>query len=64
MILFPKFDLVCGFLTDYLHNILLGIMKLLLDSKRSKYSPWTTLGSEAMRIYYTEAAIGSRSIVF
>lgn len=31
MILFPKFDLACGFVTDYLHNILLGVMKLLLD---------------------------------
>lgn len=31
MILFPKFDLKKGFVIDYMHNILLGIMKLLLD---------------------------------
>lgn len=31
MVLFRKFDLVDGFVIDYMHNILLGVMKLLLD---------------------------------
>lgn len=31
MILFTQFDLAMGFTTDYMHNITLGVMKLLLD---------------------------------
>lgn len=31
MILFPQFDLSKGFVIDYMHNIALGVMRLLLD---------------------------------
>lgn len=31
MIMFPQFDLVFGFVIDYMHNALLGVMRLLLD---------------------------------
>lgn len=31
MILFPQFDFSKGFVIDYMHNIALGVMRLLLD---------------------------------
>lgn len=31
MLLFPHFNLVSGFVLDYMHNVLLGVMRLLLD---------------------------------
>ena len=49
---FPKFDIICGIAVDYMHSVLLGVVKMLLTlwtDKSHSSEPWF-LGAEKLKV--------------